>query len=312
MPFNRPAETLVPGPRGPAQARRWVVSVCAEIGRPELSDCAEMALSEVVTNAILHARAPVSMRLRGTVERPRVEVADGSSEAPALPRLDFDIDALDDLDELSTFGRGLAIVAHCSEAWGADRELPGKVVWFVPSSSPNDLPVPGELHGWEFPDEEVDAAERIPVALTGAPITLVEQAIKHASELQRELRLLALDHEESYPVANDLSEFFSALVRDFRGQFLSLEMVTAREQGRDRVDLHVRAPLDSGTRFMRLAELLDLADAFCRAERLLILARSPLQVEFQGWFCNEFVRQSAGEQPLPWKPPATLAQSAHP
>jgi hypothetical protein len=289
-----------------------MVSICTDIGRPELADCAEMALSEVVTNAILHAKAPISMRLRGTLARPRVEVVDSSPEPPTLPRLEFDIDAFDEIDELSTFGRGLAIVAHCSEAWGADRDVPGKVVWFVPATAPNEFPVPGELHGWEIPEPEEELGERIPVTLRGAPVELVEGAINHAAELQRELRLLALDHEESYPVANDLSEFFSALVRDFRGQFLSLELMEAREQGRHQLDLEVRAPLDSGTRFTRLAELLDLADVFCRAERLLILARSPLQVEFQRWFCNEFVRQSAGEQPLSWTPPATLAECAHP
>jgi anti-sigma regulatory factor (Ser/Thr protein kinase) len=289
-----------------------MVSVCAEIGRPELADCAEMALSEVVTNAILHARGPISMRLRGVLVRPRVEVVDSSPEPPTLPRLEFDLDALDEIDDLSTFGRGLAIVAHCSDAWGADRDVPGKVVWFVPASAPKEFPVAGELHGWELPEPADDSGERIPVTLRGAPVELVEGAVRHAAELQRELRLLALDHEESYPVANDLSEFFSALVRDFRGQFLSDELMAAREQGRPRVDLQVRAPLDSGTRFTRLAELLDLADAFCRAERLLILARSPLQVEFQRWFCNEFVRQSAGEQPLSWTPPAALAECAHP
>lgn len=289
-----------------------MVSVCAEIGRPELADCAEMALSELVTNAILHARAPICMRLRGNLARPRVEVVDSSPEAPTMPRLELDLDALDEIDGLSTFGRGLAIVAHCSEAWGADRDLPGKVVWFVPAQAPLEYPVRGELHGWEIPDEETEPGERIDVTLRGAPVELVEGAMKHAAELQRELRLLALDHEESYPVANDLSEFFSALVRDFRGQFLSLGLMEAHEQDLHQVDLQVRAPLDSGTRFTRLAELLDLADVFCRAERLLILARSPLQVEFQRWFCNEFVRQSAGEQPLSWTPPTTVAERAHP
>ena len=71
MPLNRPAELLPPGPRGAAQARRWVVGVCAEIGRDELAENAELALSEVVTNAILHGKPPLTVRLRGTVEHPR-------------------------------------------------------------------------------------------------------------------------------------------------------------------------------------------------------------------------------------------------
>ena len=45
----------------------------------------------------------------------------------------------------------------------------------------------------------------------------------------------------------------------------------------------------------RFLELLDLADAFCREERLLSLARTPEQRRFQRWFLGEFVRQEQGE-----------------
>ena len=50
----------------------------------------------------------------------------------------------------------------------------------------------------------------------------------------------------------------------------------------------------------RFLELLDLADAFCREERLLSLARTPEQRRFQRWFLGEFVRQVQGEAPLAW------------
>jgi hypothetical protein len=50
----------------------------------------------------------------------------------------------------------------------------------------------------------------------------------------------------------------------------------------------------------RFLELLDLADAFCRDQRLLSLARSSEQREFQRWFLGEFVRQQAGHPPLAW------------
>ena len=61
MPLNRPAEPLPSGPRGAVQARRWVVGVCAEIDRPDLSDNAELALSEVVTNAIVHTGTAIEL-----------------------------------------------------------------------------------------------------------------------------------------------------------------------------------------------------------------------------------------------------------
>ena len=82
MPLNRPAQPLAPGPRGAAEARRWVADVCREIGRDDLRENAELAMSEVVTNAILHGKSPVTVRLRGTRHHPRVEVRDAPPSRP--------------------------------------------------------------------------------------------------------------------------------------------------------------------------------------------------------------------------------------
>jgi hypothetical protein len=49
-----------------------------------------------------------------------------------------------------------------------------------------------------------------------------------------------------------------------------------------------------------MLELMDLADEFCRSQRLLSLARSPHQREFQRWLLGEFIRQAAGEAPTGW------------
>ena len=116
MPLNRPAQALTPGPRGVSDARRWATQVLTEIGRPELVESACISVSEVITNALLHAEQPVSVRLRGTREHPRIEVRDGSREPPDLP--DLEADPEDDV--LLTFGRGLSIVARVSSAWGAE------------------------------------------------------------------------------------------------------------------------------------------------------------------------------------------------
>ena len=53
-------------------------------------------------------------------------------------------------------------------------------------------------------------------------------------------------------------------------------------------------PRASGDDFQRFIELLELADAFCRQERLLTLARTPEQIAFQTWMFGEFVRQTHG------------------
>ena len=298
MPLNRPAEPLAPGPRGAAQARRWVVDVCGEIGRDDLRENAELAMSEVVTNAILHGKDPVTVRLRGTRDHPRVEVRDASGDPPALTS----DDPQEFVDDLPTFGRGLAIVAAFSEAWGAERDGDGKLVWFVPSSAAPDHPAVGVVLGWdEEPDEASFADETtMTIRLRDVPVDLMQGMLAHGAELRRELRLLAVAHEETYPVASDLSAYFSALARDFRPQFGGDAMLTAMENGQSHTDIDVTAPLDVSDRFARLMELYDLADAFCRNERLLTLARSQEQVDFQTWLFGEFVRQGSGEDPRPW------------
>lgn len=299
MPLNRPAEPLAPGPRGAREARRWVAQVCEEIGRPELRDNAELALSEVVTNAILHGSPPVTVRLRGTVSHPRVEVRDGSADQPAFPRLEVGQEFLGDLP---TFGRGMAIVAHTSEAWGAEREDHGKLVWFVPTDAPSSTPSTGVLQGWDDEDDELSfsTGDAIVVHLRHVPAEALQAMLAHGAELRRELRLLALAHQDTYPVATDLSTFFTTLAHDFRSQFGGEQLLQALQTGRSHLDLEIQAPVDAEERFGRLQELLDLADAFCRNERLLTLARSDEQVTFEGWLFGEFVRQGRGEAPASW------------
>lgn len=310
MPLNRPAEPLAPGPRGAVQARRWVVGVCGEIGRPDLTQNAELALSEVVTNAILHGRPPMTVRLRGTVDHPRVEVRDQSQDPPALPRVEPDPEVMGDL---TTFGRGLSIVARASEAWGAEREPEGKLVWFVPGTSLRDDEIPGVMLGWDDEEEELPfEGERMPVRLGRVPVRLMLSALMRGAELRRELRLLAVAHQDTYPVAGDLSEFFSALSRDFGDQFDGPDLHRATDAGDERLDLVVNTPVDSGPRFSRLMELLDLADAFCRNERLLTLARTPELVTFQEWMYGEFVRQTSGAAPSPWRDDGVGLSRAHP
>jgi hypothetical protein len=239
-----------------------------------------------------------------------VEVRDRSQAPPALPRLEPDPEAPGDL---TTFGRGLSIVARASDAWGAEREPEGKLVWFVPATSLRDDEVDGVLLGWDDDEEEASTwGERMSVHLDRAPVRLMLNALTHGAELRRELRLLAVAHQDTYPVAGDLSEFFSGLGRDFRSQFDGPDLHRAMDSGQELVDLQVSAPVDSGPRFSRLIELLDLADAFCRNERLLTLARPRELVVFQEWMYGEFVRQTSGAAPTPWHDQGAGLSRAHP
>jgi anti-sigma regulatory factor (Ser/Thr protein kinase) len=303
VPLNRPALSLGAGPRGVQDARRWVVDTCHDIGRPELSECAELGVSELVTNALLHGAPPIQVRVRGTHEHPRVEVHDGSRERPVLPTPAPDLDDVDDV--LLTFGRGLSIVARCSDAWGAEIEDDGKTVWFAPARSfAEDDGVTGLITGDED-DAPTPPEDPVRIEIAEVPLDLYVAFQRHFRELRRELRLLALAHERDYPLAKDLSDLFGALDRQLRkGIGLEqLEAAVGAGQATTRSDLVISAT--SVATMERFVEMLDLADEFCRQERLLSLARSDEQRRFQQWYLGEFVRQGRGEPPTSWHDAAT-------
>ncbi len=300
MPLNRPALTLGSGPSAVHEARRWVVATCLDIGRPDLVECAEMGVSELVTNAILHAGPPIWVRVRGTHEHPRVEVSDSSREPPVLPGSQ-PISELDD-DLLLTFGRGLDIVARCSDAWGAEIEDDGKVVWFNPAPDFTEgEPAQGLITGVSEPETtQMSRRQVVDVQILGLPLRAFQDFQVHYRELRREVRLLALAHEADYPLASALSHVFDSLDRVIREGIAVDQLERTLASGHDSTDLSMQVPLATIQNVDRFLELLDLADAFCREERLLSLARSPEQREFQQWVLREMVRQQEGHGPTAW------------
>ena len=300
MPLNRPPLALGQGPRSVQEARRWADRLCHEINRPELAECAQLGVSELVTNALLHGEPPITLRMRGTVEHPRVEVRDSSFEAPILPTEPLGRAETDDL--LLTFGRGLSIVARCSDAWGAEIEEDGKLVWFAPAAEFADgMGNPGAITGIDRSRvEATPTRDRVRVRILDVPLALYVGFQQHFRELRREVRLLALAHESDYPLAKSLSDLFGTLDRQLRDGIGVEQIESAVQQGMDSTELVVHMPRATANTLVRFVELLDLADEFCRAERLLSLARSPEQRRFQAWFLTEFVRQANGEPPLSW------------
>ena len=298
LPLSRPALSLGPGPRGVQKARHWVVATCHDIGRADLVECSELGVSELVTNALLHAETPISVRVRGTREHPRVEVRDASPEPPLLPPSKVE-DGEEDL--LVTFGRGLSIVARCSRAWGAEIEDDGKVVWFEPAPEPSEEGVEGIITGLR----EAEARPRsgtgmMEIELHGVPLRLFFGFQMHYRELRREVRLLALANEASYPLAKTLSDHFGALDRQLSEGIGAYQIDAAVRSRVNTTDLRVAIASDGAVTVARFLDLLDLADEFCKEQRLLSLARSPEQRDFQRWFLGEFVRQQNGESPLAW------------
>ncbi len=85
--------------------------------RPDLQEKAALVVTELATNAVLHAGGLLFVRIWYGDDRLRLEVADGSNvlPEPAAPG--------------NMSGRGLQIVSALAQAWGSQSRPGGKVVW---------------------------------------------------------------------------------------------------------------------------------------------------------------------------------------
>jgi anti-sigma regulatory factor (Ser/Thr protein kinase) len=114
-------------PTAPACARGHVRSVVLEWGLRDLTDTAELLVSELITNAI-HA----STRLKDRAIVPVIGLWLSSDQASIVIRV---WDASDEMPVRQEAGpgddsgRGLMIIDALSSNWGAYREADGKVVW---------------------------------------------------------------------------------------------------------------------------------------------------------------------------------------
>ncbi|MGN0064487.1 MAG: ATP-binding protein [Nocardioides sp.] len=289
---------LEASPRSAQQARRWVGGICRQLERDDLVDAAELGTSELVTNAVLHGAEPIVVMVRGTASHPRVEVHDGSAVMPDPPVPVSEDAELDDL--LTTFGRGLAIVARCSSTWGATNEATGKVVWFEPTAEERDDVAEGVIDDVEDADPEPVSDAAVPVVLRGFDLELMARLARQYAELRRELRLLALAHHDAYPLASDLSAMFVNYERQFPREFHD-QVAEASAAGERRINLTMPASPEAAPIFSTMVDMFDLADAFCRAERLLSLERSPRERAFHTWMLTEIVAQLEGEQATTWE-----------
>jgi anti-anti-sigma regulatory factor/anti-sigma regulatory factor (Ser/Thr protein kinase) len=123
-PYLRDEFRLAPTATAPAAARQYVRDVLEywRLALPDdgVIDRAELLADELVTNAVLHARTSLRLRLELYGDLLHVAVHDAS---PRLLRLVPD-------DPHSEAGRGLGLLERLSTAWGVhQRPDGGKVVW---------------------------------------------------------------------------------------------------------------------------------------------------------------------------------------
>jgi anti-sigma regulatory factor (Ser/Thr protein kinase) len=109
-----PAELSTPG-----AARHFVVEALRSAGVP-VTESVPVAVSELVTNSVLHAASTTRVVVAVDRDCVRVEVHDADATLPVPRRPGPD----------TVTGRGLLLVDALTDRWGAERTGDGKVVWF--------------------------------------------------------------------------------------------------------------------------------------------------------------------------------------
>jgi anti-sigma regulatory factor (Ser/Thr protein kinase) len=123
---------LSPTPSTAAAARRFVEQACEQSGAgADVADTVALLVSEIVTNAIVHARTDIVLEVMVNAQRLRVHVTDGSTVgAVRQPAADL----------YAENGRGLQLVTALASDWGVLRTSTGKTVWFEVGMDPAGVP----------------------------------------------------------------------------------------------------------------------------------------------------------------------------
>lgn len=118
----------------PRSAREEVAQVCDTWGLDHMRIPALLIVSELATNAIWHAGSDVDLEVTLRDDYLHLRMRDTSPLPPVLP-------AQPRAATLRDHGRGMAVVAHYSTAWGyvIDSAGAGKVVWATLYSRPREF-----------------------------------------------------------------------------------------------------------------------------------------------------------------------------
>ena len=285
-------------------ARRAAVRALAGRVPDDVVDAAELVVSELTGNALLHGTAPVSLVVApgGSTGSVRLEVHDASRTLPVRARTGSG-------GSEGLTGRGLGLIDAVAERWGVEATAGGKAVWAeltpesVAAAQPGDgIDRDGLLAGYdEWPDP--DGTKRYTVRLDGVPTDLLLAAKAHVDSVVRELTLSASGAESGVSAA--LPPHLADLVRDVTfewaevRQAIKRQAVAAAERGDQRTTLTLTLPLAAADAGERYLAALEQADTYGRSSRLLTAAAPPQHRAFHRWYVTSLVeglrRAAAGE-----------------
>lgn len=302
-------------------------SLLADAGREDLLDPAQLLVSEVVTNALVHSASPIDVSMAATSDGVLVEVGDGSEHVPQLRHYAL----------TANTGRGLALLERTADAWGVVPGLRGKTVWFQLSAAdggdgPDDRADDGG-DGWgdgwgattetPAPPEQMAsvvsigerAAQRdtVRVELLNVPLLMHAAWQQYAEAVLREYLLASMDIDaEDDPFAEHAmaTDALAVLAEHIPLPYVpgDSDAVMSAATGPSVIGdlVHLEVARDGVPHFAVLARMLDQAQNMARRGDLLVPVVQPEMFMLRTWLCDQVAAQAGGSSPQPWPPPQTL------
>lgn len=123
QPLMRISRSFEPEPNQVRAARHFATDSLRTWGRT--CDDVPLLVSELATNAVLHARSEFEVAVAVADDRIRVEVSDRNPRLPSLVSVPSE----------AYSGRGLTLLQALSVAWGVETHArDGKTIWFEVAS----------------------------------------------------------------------------------------------------------------------------------------------------------------------------------
>jgi PAS domain S-box-containing protein len=295
---------LPPRPSSVAAARHHVRAYLEHAGRTDLIEPALLLVSEIVTNALLHAGTEVDLAGRLDGDAVRFEVGDGSSHLPARRRY----------APTAGTGRGLLMLESMVDDWGVTRRDDGKVVWFRISSAALDHAADGFARSRRVvPSRRRRDSDSVPIALDNMPLLLHAAWQEHAEALLREYLLASLESNVTDPIQMHAEATDAIAVLEEHVPRPSIAVVPDQlmnEATEPRVSashLEVPVPRESVPHFETLDKAIEAALDLSRNGLVLTPPTQPEVQAFRRWLCRQVLRQAAGSGAEPWAVPEAPA-----
>ena len=272
---------------------------------------AALAVSELVTNSVLHAGTPVGVYIKRLGTGVRVEVLDGNSYLPVVDAAKPE----ELLANRSMTGRGLALVAATSDRWGCEPLPAGKVTWaevgtgrrvvepaagpaFPPAPAPPVISAQAAARG--VVGRSVVTGSGRKVHLVGVPVAILLESIQQLSDLQREVQVMAMGRNAP-PELDQVVQTGKPWITDIDLWTDSDRRMAehAAATGVETVDFDVFVPDDIACRMEGIAAWLRRVTGSIMRRQLLTLPASAEVTAYRLWYGDEILRQLAGREPRP-------------